>query len=46
MQVLLYLAERPNELAVKEQIVASVWEGTFVTDEVLTSAVCELRARP
>ncbi len=40
---LLYLAERPNEVAVKEEILASVWEGTFVADEVLTNAVWELR---
>jgi Tol biopolymer transport system component/DNA-binding winged helix-turn-helix (wHTH) protein len=43
MQVLLYLAERPNEIAEKEKIIESVWEGTFVTDEVLTNAVFELR---
>ncbi len=43
MQVLLYLAERPNEVAVKEKIIESVWEGAFVTDEVLTNAIFELR---
>jgi len=43
MQVLLYLAERPNEVALKEKIIETVWEGTFVTDEVLTNAIFELR---
>lgn len=36
-------AERPNEIAVKEKIIESVWEGAFVTDEVLTNAIWELR---
>jgi Tol biopolymer transport system component/DNA-binding winged helix-turn-helix (wHTH) protein len=43
MQVLLYLAERPNEVAEKEKVIESVWAGTFVTDEVLTNAIFELR---
>ena len=43
MQVLVYLAERPNGVALKEEILASVWEGMFVADEVLTNAVWELR---
>jgi DNA-binding winged helix-turn-helix (wHTH) protein len=43
MQVLLFLAERPNEVAVKEKILESLWEGNFVTDEVLTNAIWELR---
>ena len=43
MQVLLYLAERPNEVALKEKIIETVWDGTFVTDEVLTNAIFELR---
>jgi DNA-binding winged helix-turn-helix (wHTH) protein len=43
MQVLVYLAERPNEVAVKEKIIESVWDGTFVTDEVLTNAIFEIR---
>ncbi|HXV59260.1 MAG TPA: hypothetical protein VEK15_01100 [Vicinamibacteria bacterium] len=29
MQALLYLAERPNEVAVKEEIIESVWAGAF-----------------
>jgi DNA-binding winged helix-turn-helix (wHTH) protein len=43
MQVLLYLSARPNEVAEKEEILSSVWNGVFVTDEVLTNAIFELR---
>lgn len=41
--VLTHLAEHPNELLMKEQIISAVWEGAFVSDEVLTSAVWSLR---
>lgn len=41
--VLTYLAEHPNELLTKEQIISAVWEGAFVSDEVLTTAVWNLR---
>jgi TolB-like protein len=43
MQVLVRLAERPGEVISKEQLLRSVWADTFVTDEVLTRAISELR---
>jgi TolB-like protein/DNA-binding winged helix-turn-helix (wHTH) protein/Tfp pilus assembly protein PilF len=43
MQVLVALAEHPGKLVSKEQIFHRVWRGTFVSDEVLTRSVSELR---
>ena len=43
IQVLVYLAERAGEVVSKEQILASVWAGVFVTDDVLTRGISELR---
>jgi serine/threonine-protein kinase len=43
MQVLVYLAEHAGEVVEKEKVVKEVWEGAFVTDEVLTNAIWELR---
>jgi DNA-binding winged helix-turn-helix (wHTH) protein len=43
MQVLVYLARHAGLVVQKDQVVQEVWEGTFVTDEVLTNAVWELR---
>ena len=43
MQVLIYLAERGGEVVSREELLEKVWEGTFVTDEVLTSAIKKLR---
>ncbi|HWC64717.1 MAG TPA: winged helix-turn-helix domain-containing protein, partial [Thermoanaerobaculia bacterium] len=43
MQVLLRLAASPLEVVTKEDLLASVWNGTFVTEDVLTRAVGELR---
>ena len=43
MQVLVTLAEHPGEVVSKEQIFHRVWPQTFVTDEVLTRSVSELR---
>jgi tetratricopeptide (TPR) repeat protein/DNA-binding winged helix-turn-helix (wHTH) protein len=43
MQVLVSLAARPGQVLSKEEILQDVWAGTFVTDEVLTNAVWELR---
>jgi TolB-like protein/DNA-binding winged helix-turn-helix (wHTH) protein/Tfp pilus assembly protein PilF len=43
MQVLLALAERPGEVVSKEQIFRRVWPDTFVSDEVLTRSISELR---
>ncbi len=43
MQVLVCLAERPGEVVSKEELLRRVWADTFVTDEVLTRAISELR---
>jgi DNA-binding winged helix-turn-helix (wHTH) protein/TolB-like protein/tetratricopeptide (TPR) repeat protein len=43
MQVLVCLAGRPSEVISKEELIRTVWADTFVTDDVLTRAVSELR---
>jgi TolB-like protein/DNA-binding winged helix-turn-helix (wHTH) protein/tetratricopeptide (TPR) repeat protein len=43
MQVLLCLAEQAGDVVSKEHLIQVVWDGRFVSDEVLTSTVCELR---
>ncbi|HXH68555.1 MAG TPA: winged helix-turn-helix domain-containing protein [Candidatus Limnocylindrales bacterium] len=43
MQVLLCLASRPGEVISKDELIRTVWPDTFVTDDVLTRAVSELR---
>jgi serine/threonine-protein kinase len=43
MEVLAYLAERAGEVVDKETVIRDVWQGAFVTNEVLTNAVWELR---
>jgi DNA-binding winged helix-turn-helix (wHTH) protein len=43
MRVLMLLAERPGETHSREQILQSVWHDVFVSDEVLTNAIKELR---
>jgi DNA-binding winged helix-turn-helix (wHTH) protein len=43
MQVLLTLADSAGEPVSKEHIFARVWPGTFVSDEVLTHSISELR---
>jgi TolB-like protein/DNA-binding winged helix-turn-helix (wHTH) protein len=43
MQVLLRLAEQPGEVVTKEQLISRVWAETFVTDDVLTRSISELR---
>ena len=43
MQVLVCLADRPGEVVSKEELMRAVWVDTFVTDDVLTRAVSELR---
>jgi Tol biopolymer transport system component/DNA-binding winged helix-turn-helix (wHTH) protein len=43
MQVLVHLAQNADDVVHKEHIIEAVWEGAFVTDEVLTNAVWELR---
>ena len=43
MGVLLCLAQRSGEVVSKEQIVQEVWQGTFVSDDVLIRCVSALR---
>lgn len=43
MQVLMCLAGHHGELVPKEQLIRVVWADTFVTDEVLTRCISELR---
>jgi DNA-binding winged helix-turn-helix (wHTH) protein len=43
MQVLVALATRPGQVLSKEEILQDVWADAFVTDEVLTNAIWELR---
>jgi TolB-like protein/DNA-binding winged helix-turn-helix (wHTH) protein/Flp pilus assembly protein TadD len=43
MQVLVSLADHHGELVPKEQLIRVVWADTFVTDEVLTRCISELR---
>jgi DNA-binding winged helix-turn-helix (wHTH) protein len=43
MQVLVALSEQPGEVVSKEQIFKRVWPDTFVSDEVLTRSISELR---
>jgi TolB-like protein/DNA-binding winged helix-turn-helix (wHTH) protein len=43
MEVLVCLASRPGEAVAKETILKTVWPGTFVSDDVLTRSVSELR---
>jgi DNA-binding winged helix-turn-helix (wHTH) protein/tetratricopeptide (TPR) repeat protein len=43
MQVLVYLAEHADEVVPKERLISAVWADTFVTDDVLTRCISELR---
>ena len=43
MQVLLCLAEHGNQVVPKERLMRAVWPDTFVSDDVLTRAISELR---
>ena len=43
MEVLVCLAQHAGEPVSKETLLGSVWPGTFVTDDVLTRAISELR---
>ena len=43
MQVLVCLAEHPGKVISKDHLLQRVWPGTFVTEDVLTRAVSELR---
>jgi len=43
MDLLAYLAGHPGELLSKERLIQAVWPDTFVTDEVLSNAIWQLR---
>jgi len=43
MDVLLCLARRPGEIVTRDELLAAVWNGVVVTDDVLTRCVSELR---
>ena len=43
MRLLICLSEHPGEVVTREQLLEEVWQGAFVSDEVLTSAVRKLR---
>jgi TolB-like protein/DNA-binding winged helix-turn-helix (wHTH) protein/tetratricopeptide (TPR) repeat protein len=43
MEVLVFLAAHPGETIPKEKLIQAVWPGTFVTDDVLTRSIFELR---
>jgi TolB-like protein/DNA-binding winged helix-turn-helix (wHTH) protein len=43
MEVLVCLAEQPGEPVTKEQLLHTVWPDTFVSDDVLTHSISELR---
>ncbi len=43
MAVLVCLARRPGEVVTREELLESVWEGAFTSDEALATVVYELR---
>ncbi len=43
VEVSVYLAEHAGEVLSREKIIHAVWTDTFVTDEVLTYSVSEIR---
>jgi Tol biopolymer transport system component/DNA-binding winged helix-turn-helix (wHTH) protein len=43
MQVLVCLAQHAPNVVAKEQLIRTVWSDTFVTDDVLTRSISELR---
>ena len=43
MIVLLCLADHRNQVVTKERLMRAAWPDTFVTDDVLTRAISELR---
>jgi adenylate cyclase len=42
-EVLRYLAENPDRLVTKEELLGAIWPNVVVTDEVLTQCVSEVR---
>ena len=43
MDVLVFLARQPGDVATKEQLIDSVWRTEFVTENALTHVISELR---
>ena len=43
MEVLIYLAERQDQVVRRDDLINDVWHGTFVSDEVLSRAISLLR---
>lgn len=43
IEVLVYLAQHAGKVLPKSQIIDEIWSGSFVTEEVLTNSVWELR---
>lgn len=43
LEVLVYLAEQPGGVIPQKTIIRKVWPGTFVSDDVLTYSISELR---
>lgn len=43
MEVLLYLAARPGQVASREELLAEIWRGSVVGDDALTQVVIKLR---
>jgi adenylate cyclase len=43
MQVLVYLAEHPGEVISKDTFITAVWPDTFVSEQVLTNAIWQIR---
>src|SRR5512140_3423963 len=43
VEVLVFLARQQGEVVSKEDVLAAVWSGTFVTDDALTRCIGELR---
>ena len=43
MEVLIYLAERQDQVVRRDDLINDVWKGTFVSDEVLSRAISLLR---
>jgi len=43
LAVLQYLVERPGQLVSKEELLAAIWPGVFVTSDVLKVTIAEIR---
>ena len=43
LEVVVYLAQHPGETVAKEELIRAIWRDTFVSDDVLTRCISELR---